>query len=111
MRKKFGLGSGILTLAGVKKTVTKKIAKTAAERKDQLLEVIKKRRAKKLFGKGRLKQKTFRLIDPETGKPGKPIKSEKYTMDVDKYIEVQQMPGKKVIDNLKAFGFKGFKDK
>ena len=107
MRKKFGLGGGVLTLAGIaKKAVTKKIAKTAAERKDQLLELIKKGRAKKLFGSGRLKQKTIRIKDDETGKPGKPIKSEKFIMDVDKYIEVQQMPDKKVIDNLKAFGFK-----
>ena len=39
MRKKFGLGGGVL-----KKTV-KKIAETAAERKDQLLELIKKKQS------------------------------------------------------------------
>ena len=42
MRKKFGLGGGVLTLAGIaKKAVTKKLAKTAVERKDQLLEKAK----------------------------------------------------------------------
>ena len=100
MRKKFGLGGGVL-----KKTV-KKIAETAAERKDQLLELIKKGRAKKLFGSGRLKQKTIRIKDPETGKAGKAFKDESKIMDVDKYNEVKNMPDKKVISNLKAFGFK-----
>ena len=105
MRKKFGLGGGVLTLGGV----AKKIAKTAAERKDQLLELIKKGRAKKLFGSGRLKQKTIRIKDDETGKAGKAgkaFKDESKIMDVDKYDEVKNMPDKKVINNLKAFGFK-----
>jgi len=107
MRKKFGLGGGVLTLAGIaKKAVTKKIAKTAVERKDQLLELIKKGRAKKLFGSGRLKQKTIRIKDDETGKPGKPIKSEQLIMDVETFDKVKNMPDKKVISNLKAFGFK-----
>ena len=35
MRKKFGLGGGVLTLGGV---VKKEIAKTAVKRKDQLLQ-------------------------------------------------------------------------
>ena len=46
MRKKFGLGGGVLTLGGVAKKAVKKIAETAAGRKDQLLELIKKGRAK-----------------------------------------------------------------
>ena len=106
MRKKFGLGGGVLTLGGVAKKAVKKIAKTAAERKDQLLELIKKGRAKKLFGSGRLKQKTIRIKDDETGKPGKPIKSEQLIMDVETFDKVKNMPDKKVISNLKAFGFK-----
>ena len=106
MRKKFGLGGGVLTLGGVAKKAVKKIAKTAAERKDQLLELIKKGRAKKLFGSGRLKQKTIRIKDDKTGKPGKAFKDESKIMDVDKYDEVKNMPDKKVISNLKAFGFK-----
>ena len=106
MRKKFGLGGGVLTLGGVAKKTVKKIAKTAVERKDQLLELIKKGRAKKLFGSGRLKQKTIRIKDDETGKPGKPIKSEQLIMDVETYDKVLNMPDKKVINNLKAFGFK-----
>ena len=109
MRKKFGLGGGILTLGGIKKAASKKIAKTAAERKDQLLEIIKKGKAKKVFGSGKIRRKTIRLID-ETGKPGKPFKDESKVMNVEKYDEVKNMPDKKVINNLKFFGFK-FKDK
>ena len=105
MRKKFGLGGGVLTLSGIKKAASKKIAKTAAERKDQLLNIIKKRKARKLFGKSRLKQKNIRLID-ETGKAGKAFKDESKIMDVDKYDEVKNMPDKKVISQLKQAGFK-----
>jgi len=110
MRKKFGLGGGVLTLAGVAKKAGKEIAETAVERKDQLLELIKEGRAKKLFGRGRLKQKTIELKDDITGKAFKAFKDESKIMDVDKYNEVKNMPDKKVINNLKAFGFK-FKDK
>ena len=109
MRKKFGLGGGVLTLAGIaKKAVTKKIAKTAAERKDQLLELIKKGRAKKVFGSGGLKQKTIKMKMPDGS--SKTFKDESKIMDVDKYNEVKNMPDKKVTNSLKAFGFK-FKDK
>ena len=112
MRKKFGLGSGILTLGGVAKKAGKEIADTAVERKDQLLELIKKRRAKKLFrkSKGKFKQKTIKLKDDVTGKAFKAFKSERFDMDVDTYNKVINMPDKKVINNLKQFGFK-FKDK
>ena len=107
MRKKFGLGGGILTLGGV---VKKEIAKTAVKRKDQLLELIKKERAKKLFGRGKFKQKTIKLKDDITGKAFKAFKDERFVMDVDTYNKVINMPDKKVIKNLKEFGFK-FKDK
>ena len=115
MRKKFGLGGGILTLAGVAKKAGKEIAETAVERKDQLLELIKKGRAKKLFrkSKGKFKQKTIKLKDDITGKAFKKFKefkSESLIMDADTYDKVKNMPDKKVINNLKAFGFK-FKDK
>ncbi len=110
MRKKFGLGGGVLTLAGVGKKIGKEIAETAVERKDQLLELIKKGRAKKLFGRGKLKQKTIKLKDDITGKAFKAFKDESKIMDVDTYNKVINMPDKKVINNLKAFGFK-FKDK
>ena len=112
MRKKFGLGSGILTLGGVAKKAGKEIAETAVERKDQLLELIKKRRAKKLFrkSKGKFKQKTIKLKDDVTGKAFKAFKSERFVMDVDTYNKVINMPDKKVINNLKEFGLK-FKDK
>ena len=107
MRKKFGLGSGVLTLGGV---IKKEIAKTAVKRKDQLLELIKKERAKKLFSRGKFKQKTIKLKDDITGKAFKAFKDERFVMDVDTYNKVINMPDKKVIKNLKEFGFK-FKDK
>ena len=110
MRKKFGLGGGILTLGGVVKKAGKEIAETAVERKDQLLELIKKERAKKLFGRGKFKQKTIKLKDDITGKAFKAFKDERFVMDVDTYNKVINMPDKKVIKNLKEFGFK-FKDK
>ena len=105
MRKKFGLGGGVLTLGGIKKAVAKKIAKTAAERKDQLLNLIKKGKAKRLFGSGRLKRKTIRLID-ETGKPGKPFKDESKIMDSDTYDKIKNMSDKNVTSQLKQAGFK-----
>ena len=110
MRKKFGLGGGILTLGGVVKKAGKEIAETAVERKDQLLELIKKERAKKLFGRGKFKQKTIKLKADITGKAFKAFKDERFVMDVDTYNKVINMPDKKVIKNLKEFGFK-FKDK
>ena len=106
MRKKFGLGGGVLTLAGVAKKAGKEIAETAVERKDQLLELIKRGRAKKLFGRGKLKQKTIKMKDDITGKAFKAFKDESLVMDVDTYNKVKNMPDKKVISNLKAFGFK-----
>ena len=90
--------------------VKKEIAKTAVKRKDQLLELIKKERAKKLFGRGKFKQKTIKLKDDVTGKAFKAFKSERFVMDVDTYDKIKNMPDKKVINNLKQFGFK-FKDK
>ena len=105
MRKKFGLGGGVLTLGGIKKAVVKKIAKTAAERKDQLLNIIKKRKTRKLFGKSRLKQKTIKLID-ETGKTGKPFKDESKIMDIDTYDKIKNMSDKNVTSQLKQAGFK-----
>ena len=104
MRKKFGLGGGVLTLGGVAKKAVKKIAKTAAERKDQLLELIKKGRAKKVFGSGSLKQKTIKMKMPDGS--SKTFKDESKIMDSDTYDKVKNMPDKKVINNLKQFGFK-----
>ena len=104
MRKKFGLGSGILTLGGVAKKAGKEIADTAVERKDQLLELIKKGRAKKVFGSGGLKQKTIKMKMPDGS--SKTFKDESKIMDSDTYDKVKNMPDKKVINNLKQFGFK-----
>ena len=105
MRKKFGLGGGVLTLAGIaKKAVTKKIAKTAAERKDQLLELIKKGRAKKVFGSGGLKQKTIKMKMPDGS--SKTFKDESKIMDSDTYDKIKNMSDKNVTSQLKQAGFK-----
>jgi len=104
MRKKFALGGGILTLAGVKKAASKKIAKTAAERKDQLLNIIKKARGKKLFGSGKIRRKTIKMKMPDGS--SKTFKDESKIMDVDKYDKIKNMSDKNVTSQLKQAGFK-----
>ena len=105
MRKKFGLGGGVLTLAGIaKKAVTKKIAKTAAERKDQLLNIIKKARGKKLFGSGKIRRETVKMKMPDGS--SKTFKDESKIMDSDTYDKIKNMSDKNVTSQLKQAGFK-----
>ena len=104
MRKKFGLGGGVLTLAGVKKAVAKKIAKTAAERKDQLLDLIKKGRSKKLFGSGKIRRETVKMKMPDGS--SKTFKDESKIMDSDTYDKIKNMSDKNVTSQLKQAGFK-----
>ena len=85
--------------------VVKKImAKTSAERKDQVLTVIKEGR-KKRIPKKLWKGKTKRLIDVE-GKKSHTIKDESHLMDVDTYSSVSSSPDKEVKAWLKHKGFK-----
>jgi len=78
--------------------VVKKImAKTAPERKDQVLDVIKKSRNKRLPKK--LRNKKVKI-------EGKEYKSEQHTMDVDTYSSVSSAPDKEVKAWLKHKGFK-----
>ena len=71
--------------------VVKKImAKTSAERKDQVLDVIRKGRNKRLPKK--LRNKKVKI-------EGKEYKSEQHTMDVDTYSSVSSSPEK----NIKAW--------
>ena len=78
--------------------VVKKImAKTAAGRKDQVLDVIKKSRNKRLPKK---------LRDKKVKIEGKEYKSEQHTMDVDTYSSVSSSPDKEVKAWLKHKGFK-----
>ena len=78
--------------------VVKKImAKTSAERKDQVLDVIRKGRNKRLPKK--LRNKKVKI-------EGKEYKSEQHTMDVDTYSSVSSSPDKKIKAWLKHKGFK-----
>ena len=74
-----------------------KMAKTSAGRKDQVLDVIKKSRNKRLPKK--LRNKKVKI-------EGKEYKSEQHTMDVDTYSNVSSSPDKEVKAWLKHKGFK-----
>ena len=90
-------------IGGILKLGQKLFAKTAPERKDQLLESIKKKRSKKLKKRG-IKTKDVNIKDIE-GKT-KTIKDESKTMDVDTYTNISGASDKEVKKKLKAFGFK-----
>ncbi len=90
-------------IGGILKIGQKLFAKTAPERKDQLLESIKKKRSKKLKKRG-IGTKDVNIKDIE-GKT-KPIKDESKTMDVDTYTNISGASDKEVKKKLKAFGFK-----
>ena len=78
--------------------VVKKImAKTAPEWKDQVLDVIKKSRNKRLTKK--FKNKKVKI-------EGKEYKSEKYTMNPETHASVSSAPDKEVKAWLKHKGFK-----
>ena len=77
--------------------VKKIMAKTSAGRKDQVLDVIKKSRNKRLPKK--LRNKKVKI-------EGKEYKSEQHTMDVETYSAVSSAPDKEVKAWLKHKGFK-----
>ncbi len=81
--------------------VVKKIfSKTAAGRKDQVLDVIKKSRKKRL----KLKDKKVTMKDIEGKKIT--VDDESKTMDPDTYANVSSAPDKEVKAWLKHKGFK-----
>ena len=77
--------------------IKKIMAKNQAERKDQVLDTIRKSRNKRLPKK--LKNKKVKI-------EGKEYKSEQHTMDVDTYSSVSSSPDKEVKAWLKHKGFK-----
>ena len=77
--------------------VKKIMAKTPHERKDQVLDVIKKSRNKRLPKK---------LRDKKVKIEGKEYKSDQYIMDVDTYSNVSSAPDKEIKAWLKHKGFK-----
>ena len=90
-------------IGGILKIGQKFFAKTAPERKDQLLESIKKKRSKKLKKRG-IETKDVNVIDVEGKK--KTMKDESKIMDVDTYTDISKASDKDVKKKLKAFGFK-----
>ena len=98
-----------MTLKTLGMGVVKKIlAKTAAERKDQVLDVIKKRRAKRIFdrpvGGVKIKRKKVTIKDIEGKKIT--VDDESKIMDVDTHSTVSSAPDKEVKAWLKHKGFK-----
>ena len=90
-------------IGGILKLGKKLFAKTAPERKDQLLESIKKKKGKKLNKRG-IKIKDVNIKDIE-GKT-KTIKDESKTMDVDTYTNISKASDKEIKKKLRAFGYK-----
>ena len=90
-------------IGGILKLGKKLFAKTAPERKDQLLESIKKKRSKKLKKRG-IETKNVNVIYVEGKK--KTMKDESKIMDVDTYTDISKASDKDVKKKLKAFGFK-----
>jgi hypothetical protein len=90
-------------IGGILKLGKKLFAKTAPERKDQLLESIKKKRSKKLKKRG-IETKDVNIKDIE-GKT-KTIKDESKIMDVDTYTNISKASDKEVKKKLRAFGYK-----
>ena len=88
--------------------VKKILSKTAAGRKDQVLDVIKKSRAKRIFdrpgGGVKIKRKKVTMKDSE----GKKIKvdDESKIMDVDTHSTVSSASDKNIKKWLKHRGFK-----
>jgi len=90
-------------IGGILKIGQKLFAKTVPERKDQLLESIKKKRSKKLKKRG-IETKDVNIKDIE-GKT-KTIKDESKTMDVDTYTNISKASDEEVKKKLRAFGYK-----
>ena len=88
--------------------VKKIMAKTASGRKDQVLDVIKKSRAKRIFdrhgGGVKIKRKKVTMKDIEGKKIT--VDDESKIMDVDTYSSVSSSPDKKIKAWLKHKGFK-----
>jgi len=80
--------------------VKKILAKTASERKDQVLHVIKKSRKKRL----KLKDKKVTIKDIEGKKIT--VDDESRVMDPDTYSNISSAPDKEVKGWLKHKGFK-----
>ena len=90
-------------IGGILKIGQKLFAKTAPERKDQLLESIKKKRSKKLKKRG-IETKDVNVIDVEGKK--KKMKDQSKIMDVDTYTNISKASDEEIKKKLRAFGYK-----
>ena len=86
-----------MTLKTLGMGIAKVMAKTPPGRKDQVLDVIRKSRNKRLPKK--LRNKKVKI-------EGKEYKSEQHTMDVDTHAAVSSAPDKEVKAWLKHKGYK-----
>ena len=91
-------------LGGILKLGKKLFAKTAPERKDQLLDEIKKKRINRRNKRSGGKEKILNVRYPD-GKIKK-MKDQSKIMDVDTYSSVSSAPDKEVKAWLKHKGFK-----
>ena len=91
-------------IGGILKIGQKLFAKTAPERKDQLLESIKKKRINRRNKRSGRKEKILNVIDVEGKK--KTMKDQSKIMDVDTYINISGASDKDIKKKLRAFGYK-----
>ena len=91
-------------IGGILKIGQKLFAKTAPERKDQVLDEIKKKRINRRNKRSGGKEKNLNVIDVEGKK--KKMKEQRKIMEVDTYTNISGASDKEVKKKLKAFGFK-----
>ena len=91
-------------IGGILKLGQKLFAKTAPERKDQVLDEIKKKRINRRNKRSGGKEKILNVRYPD-GKIKK-MKDQSKIMDVDTYTNISVASDKDIKKKLKAFGYK-----
>ena len=91
-------------IGGILKLGQKLFAKTAPERKDQVLDEIKKKRINRRNKRSGRKEKILNVIDVEGKK--KTMKDQSKIMDVDTYTNISGASDKDIKKKLRAFGYK-----
>ena len=91
-------------IGGILKLGQKLFAKTAPERKDQVLDEIKKKRINRRNKRYGGKEKILNVIDVEGKK--KKMKDQSKIMDVDTYINISKASDDEIKKKLRAFGYK-----
>ena len=91
-------------IGGILKIGQKLFAKTAPERKDQVLDEIKKKRINRRNKRSGGKEKILNGIDVEGKK--KKMKDQSKIMDVDTYTNISKASDEEIKKKLRAFGYK-----